>query len=165
MASKYAVTPKKDSVEEEAEKKKEDDDVKSEGGKSVKSGDDDDDEDETMIFKYTKKNEDGSQEHIEEEWSVEHAKILYLMSKYAKAARKADDAEGWIRQIPLLVLLYEGIEAGKLDFDYAPCSMLISQDGRSRRVWLNITQEGKAAVDDVREKEVTNGLTLTAEDF
>jgi WD repeat-containing protein 35 len=165
MASKYAVTPKKDSVEEEAEKKKEDDDVKSEGGKSVKSGDDDDDEDETMIFKYTKKNEDGSQEHIEEEWSVEHAKILYLMSKYAKAARKADDAEGWIRQIPLLVLLYEGIEAGKLDFDYAPCSMLISQDGRSRRVWLNITQEGKAAVDDLREKELINGLKLSTEDF
>ena len=61
----------------------------------------------------------------------EHAKILYLMSKYAKAALSPEDQEGWIRQIPLLVLLYEGIEAGSLDFDYA-LSMLISQGGRSR---------------------------------
>ena len=63
-------------------------------------GGSEDDEDETMIFKYTKKNEDGSSEIIEEEWSIEHGKILYLMSKYAKAALSADDQEGWIRQIP-----------------------------------------------------------------
>ena len=60
---------------------------------------------------------------------------------------------------------WDFIEAGSLDFDYAPCSMLISQGGRSRRVWLNITQEGKAAVDDLREKELINGLKLSTEDF
>ena len=145
MASKYAVSEEKEKPEEKPAEK-------SDAG----DGGSEDDEDETMIFKYTKKNEDGSSEIIEEEWSIEHAKILYLMSKYAKAALSADDQEGWIRQIPLLVLLYEGIEAGSLDFDYAPCSMLISQGGRSRRVWLNITQEGKAAVDDLREKELIN---------
>ena len=147
MASKYAVTEEKEKKEPEVDDKNE----KGDGGSE------DSDEDETMIFKYTKKNEDGSSEIIEEEWSIEHAKILYLMSKYAKAALSPEDQEGWIRQIPLLVLLYEGIEAGSLDFDYAPCSMLISQGGRSRRVWLNITQEGKAAVDDLREKELING--------
>ena len=155
MASKYAVTEEKEKKEPEVDDKNE----KGDGGSE------DSDEDETMIFKYTKKNEDGSSEIIEEEWSMEHAKILYLMSKYAKAALAPEDQEGWIRQIPLLVLLYEGIETGSLDFDYAPCSMLISQGGRSRRVWLNITQEGKAAVDDLREKELINGLKLSTEDF
>ena len=69
---------------------------------------------------------------VMEEWSKEHAKVLYLMSKYAVCAVTAEDTESWIRQIPLLVLLYEGITAGKLDYDYAPSSTLITQDGRSR---------------------------------
>ena len=156
-SSPYKITPRNDEAphEEEEKKRAENEDV-TEG---------DEDEPETMVFKYTKKNEDGSQEHIEEEWSVEHAKILYLMSKYARASRSAEEKEGWVRQVPLLVLLYEGVEAGALDFDYAPASMLISQDGRSRRVWLNVTQEGKAAVDDLREKELVNGLKLSTEDF
>lgn len=35
----------------------------------------------------------------------------------------------------------------------------------AKRVFLNITQEGKAAVDDLREKEHINGLKLSTEDF
>lgn len=70
-----------------------------------------------------------------------------------------------MRQLPLNVIMYQGITAGALDFDYAPCSMLVSFEGRSRRIWLNITQEGKAAVDDLREKGLLNGLKLSTEDF
>ena len=75
MASKYAVSEEKEKPEEKPAEK-------SDAG----DGGSEDDEDETMIFKYTKKNEDGSSEIIEEEWSIEHAKILYLMSKYAKSS-------------------------------------------------------------------------------
>jgi hypothetical protein len=63
---------------------------------------------------------------VEEEWSINHAKLLYLVSKFAVCARSAADQEGWIRSLPLIILMYEGIVAGVLDFDYAPASTLIS---------------------------------------
>ena len=59
-------------------------------------------------------------------------------------------------------MMYEGIVSGALDFDYAPAVTLISARGVSRRVWLNISQEGKAAVD---ERKLLNGLKLTSVDF
>jgi hypothetical protein len=88
-----------------------------------------------------------------------------MMSKFAVCARSAHDQESWIRSIPMLVLMFEGITGGVLDFDYAPASMLITIDGKSRRVWMNVTQEGKAAIDDLREKGLVNGLKLSTEDF
>jgi hypothetical protein len=57
-----------------------------------------------------------------------HARVLLLIGTYARAARHADEKEGWIRQIALIVMLYEGITQGLLDFDYAPNSTLVSQD-------------------------------------
>ena len=146
--------------EEEATKEE------AEGGDEEGGDDDDDDDDEpTVKYTYTVKHEDGTSELIEEEWSAQHCKICYLMSLYAKCALTSTDNESWIRNIPLVVLIYEGIVKGIIDFDYAPCSVLITQEGKSKRVWLNITQEGKAAVDDLREKELINGLKLSTEDF
>ena len=101
----------------------------------------------------------------EEEWSYDHARLLYLVSQYAKSARTVEENEGWVRQVPLLVMMYEAICAEALDFDYAPASMLVSHLGTSRRIWLNVTQEGKAAVDDLRERRMINGLKLSTEDF
>jgi len=63
------------------------------------------------------------------------------------------------------VLMFEGITAGQLDFDYAPFSTLICHNGVSQRKWMNVTQEGKAAIDDLREAELVNGLKLSTEDF
>jgi len=37
--------------------------------------------------------------------------------------------ETWLRETPLLVLIYEGIMAQELNFDYAPRSIQISHDG------------------------------------
>ena len=138
------------------------------GNKEEEDGendDEDDDDDEPVLYHWTEVKKDGTSEQVIEQWSPDHAKILYMMSLYARAAASAEENEGWIRSIPLLVLLYEGIVAGAIDFDYAPCSTLITQDGKSKRVFLNITQEGKAAVDDLREKEHINGLKLSTEDF
>ncbi len=101
----------------------------------------------------------------EEEWNEDHVKLLYMVSLYAKCALTPKDREGWIRQIPLYCLMYEGITCGTLDFDYAPQSLLISFEGRSRRIWLNITQEGRAALDDLREKHMLGALKLATEDF
>lgn len=99
------------------------------------------------------------------ELEADHAKVLYLVSKYARCALTADQSESWIRQIPLMVLIYEGIVEGALDFDYAPGSRLISAQGKSMRMWINISQEGKACVDDLREWKLINGLKLSTEDF
>ena len=92
----------------------------------------------------------------EEEWTMEHLKLLYLISKYAVTAQTAEDKEGWIRETPLLVLIYEGVVAGALDYDYAPCSMMMGK----RNVWMNVSQEGKDDLDDMRERGALNGLKL-----
>jgi len=51
-------------------------------------------------------------------------------------------------------MIYEGIVANVFDFDYAPQSDLIE----NRRVWLNISQEGKSDVEFLREEELLAGL-------
>ena len=98
-------------------------------------------------------------------WKLNHAKLLYMINKYAQPAKTAEEEESWVRNVPLIVLIYEGIVAGVLDFDYAPQSVLISQDGTSKRSFMNVTQEGKSAIDDLREKKLINGLKLSTEDF
>jgi len=100
-----------------------------------------------------------------QELECDHAKVLYIISKYARCAVTAQQREGWIRQIPLMVLIYEGVVSGVLDFDYAPGSRLVSAQGSSVRMWINISQEGKSCVDDLREWKLINGLKLSTEDF
>jgi hypothetical protein len=104
---------------------------------------------------------DSGSEGEEAEWTADHLKLLYLISQYAKVARSADDNEGWIRKNQLIVLMYECIVAGVLDYDYAPCSMIIG----TKRVWMNVTQEGKDDLDDLREGDLLNGLKLASADL
>jgi hypothetical protein len=126
----------------------------------------DDDEEENLIH-WTPPDEFflPYEEHEDEAWNEDHIKLLYMISLYAKCALTPEEREGWIRQLPLYCLMYEGVAKGVLDFDYAPQTQLISYEGRSRRVWLNITQEGKAAIDDLREKRMLGALKLATEDF
>ncbi len=64
------------------------------------------------------------------EMTPNHSKILILISKYGKTATAEDPEESWIRQLPLTVMIYEGITAGAIDCDYAPKSLIISSDGQ-----------------------------------
>ena len=41
----------------------------------------------------------------------------------------------------------------------------MSFEGASRRMFLNVSQEGRSAVEDLREQKLVNGLKLTSEDF
>ena len=61
-----------------------------------------------------------SSDQPEQEWTTEHLKVLYLISKYAAQSQAQEQRESWVRQTPLLVLIFEGIQAGALKFDYAP---------------------------------------------
>ena len=43
--------------------------------------------------------------------------------------------------------------------------VLLSFEGASRRMFLNLSQEGKSAVEDLMEQKLINGLKLSSEDF
>ncbi len=75
-------------------------------------------------------------------------RLLYLCDLHSDGGKK------WIRKPALIVLIYEGIVANVFDFDYAPQSELIE----NRRVWLNISQEGKSDIEFLREEELLAGL-------
>ncbi|KAJ0397996.1 hypothetical protein P43SY_004057 [Pythium insidiosum] len=99
------------------------------------------------------------------ELSDNHYKLLYLISLYAVAANSTKQNERWIRHIPLLVLMFEGIVRGVFDFDYAPASVRLSFKGRTLRRWINVSREGQAAIDDLWELGLVNGLKLSSDDF
>jgi hypothetical protein len=81
-----------------------------------------------------------------------HCKLLVLISKYGQMP-VADEPETWIRELPLLVLVYEGITAGVFEMDYSPQCMTMSHTGVTRRMFLNISQEAKSAIDELREQK------------
>ena len=64
-----------------------------------------------------------------------HCQLLVLISKYGQIP-VADEPETWIRELPLLVLVYEGITAGVFE-----------------------------AIDELREQELISALKISSEDF
>lgn len=97
--------------------------------------------------------------------SANHFKLLYLISLYAIASNSTKQNERWIRHVPLLVLMFEGIVRGKFGFDYAPSSVRLAFKGRTLRRWINISREGSAAINDLWELHLVNGLKLSSDDF
>lgn len=113
-----------------------------------------------------------------DEWmellTPEQLKLLYMLQKYAKCAAEKGDEESWMREIHLSVLIYEGTVDEVFDYDYAPQSVLVG----NRRVWMNVSQEGRDDIDDLREHHepeegkrafaqppLINGLKLSTEDL
>ena len=92
--------------------------------------------------------------------SVEHLKILYLVSKYSAFAERARDAEVWVRYQPLLVLMYECIVRGVFDYDYAPASAMV----HGKRIYMNVTQEGRDHLEDLVEAKYVRALRTITED-
>jgi hypothetical protein len=41
------------------------------------------------------------QEFIDVRWTLNHARLLYMISKYAVPSQSIEDDESWIRQVPL----------------------------------------------------------------
>eukprot|EP01052_Picozoa_sp_SAG31_P014017 SAG31_NODE_858_length_11437_cov_38.887049_3_plen_844_part_00 len=90
--------------------------------------------------------------------SDSHMMLLYLIHKYSDGdSGQAGCGDRWVRGIPLLVLMYEGIVAQVLDYDYAPQSIKVGR----RRIFMNITQEGRDDIDDLREAGLVLSLKLT----
>ncbi|CEG47274.1 uncharacterized protein PHALS_03920 [Plasmopara halstedii] len=97
--------------------------------------------------------------------SANQFKLLYLINLYAVASNSTRQNERWIRHVPLLVLLFEGILNDAFDFDYAPASIRLSYKGKTLRRWINFSREGKAAIDDLWALRLINGLKLSSDDF
>ena len=112
---------------------------------------------------YTRKEQDENR-IIRMKMTENHLKLIYLISRYGKCATTPEEEETWIREVPLQVLVFEGIVNEVFDFDYAPISVQVSVAGGQRRLWMNISQEGKAATDDLREWLLLNGLKTTTVD-
>jgi hypothetical protein len=81
----------------------------------------------------------------------EHLRLLYLISKYTSSTR-------WLRELPLIVLIFEGVRAGIFPYDYAPDAVTVS----GIIVFMNVPQEGRDDVDDLREAGLLSSLKLTA---
>jgi len=65
------------------------------------------------------------EEKSDDFWTVNHLKLLYLISKYSHCAQTVYEKERWIRKLPMLVLLYEGIVQRVFEYDYAPASEVV----------------------------------------
>lgn len=87
--------------------------------------------------------------------------MLYLLSLYSRPAQTGGENEEWIRKSALMVLVYEGIVARTFDYDYAPSSAMVE----GRRLYLNVSQEGKGDIDFLREEELVNGLKLASKEY
>ena len=86
-----------------------------------------------------------------EELEEEHLRLLYLISKYTSSSR-------WLRELPLLVLIFEGVQGGVFTYDYAPDAVTVS----GAIVFMNVSQEGRDDVDDLREAGLLASLKLSA---
>jgi hypothetical protein len=73
-------------------------------------------------------------------------------------ATTLEEKETWIREQSLLCLVYEGIKAGVFSFDYAPKSSFVLQNHRAGRVYLNVSQEARIAIQDLMSWQLARAL-------
>jgi hypothetical protein len=84
-----------------------------------------------------------------------------LIDLYTKQATTRDDKDQWVRKPALSVLMYEGIIAEVFDYDYSPQSVLI----KSRRIWMNISQEALSDTELLREKGLLSALQMPSSSY
>jgi len=90
----------------------------------------------------------------EHEITQEMRRVLYLIAEYTK---KGDEyGKLIIKELPLKAIIFKGIIDKVLDYDYAPISQMYIE---SRR-YLNISQEGKDDLNDLRELGFLNKIRL-----
>ncbi len=65
---------------------------------------------------------------------------MALIAHYGTFSNSVEEKETWIRSTALQVLIFEGIHLGVFEFDFSPTSVRVSQDGRSGRVYMNVSQ-------------------------
>lgn len=92
--------------------------------------------------------------------SYEHCKLLYLISLYALPAKTSADAENWIRDIPLKVIIFEGILAGILDLDFCPTMVALSLEDRTKNVYLNMSHESISMISELHLSGLISAIKM-----
>lgn len=75
-------------------------------------------------------------------------KLLYLIGEYSALSPDGVQKETWMPQIPLMVLIYEGVVNKIFTYDYSPMGEYVGR----HRVFFNYSQEGKADIDTLRQR-------------
>ena len=97
-------------------------------------------------------------EDMEPEWNENQRRVLYMIILLTHDPAMST----WVRRNNLMVYIFEAAVAGVLDYDYAPKIEVIA----GRRVFVNISQEGRDDVDDLRHYGLLHSVRLqTAQQF
>mmetsp|Transcript_14391 Transcript_14391/g.18856 ORF Transcript_14391/g.18856 Transcript_14391/m.18856 type:complete len:851 (+) Transcript_14391:129-2681(+) len=125
--------------------------------KPMHDEEDDDDEDSDLSEEETESEDDDS---VGEEAGVteNQKRLLYMISLYTKAAQNSEEKDEWIRKNAVTVLIYEGVVANVLDYDYAPSSFSIE----SQHIYMNVSQEGASDIDFLCEESLIKRLKLSS---
>ena len=103
----------------------------------------------------------------EGEIGVDHTRLLFLISIYTSTSNVnvfpnvQENNEIWVRKTQLLVILYECIRSGALNYDYAPMAETMG----AKRVWLNVTQEGVDDLDDMVQAGLLCSLRMSSKKY
>lgn len=68
------------------------------------------------------------------------ARLLILIGQFASHVTRG------LRYNSLLVLVYEAIMEGVLQYDFCPAPVILTLDGRDTCVWMNTSCEAEAAI-------------------
>lgn len=92
-----------------------------------------------------------------EDMTDDQRRLLILISRFSKPAKKRDETETWIKKIPLMSLVDRGIKEKVFKtYDFAPS--LVDYMGTTR--FANISKEGEDDVADLREMGFVERLKL-----
>jgi hypothetical protein len=95
--------------------------------------------------------------NMPEEMTQDQMRLLILISKFSKPAKRAEETETWIKKIPLMALIDQGIRRKIFKgYDFAPS--LVDYMGGKR--FANISKEGEDDVADLRELHFVERLKL-----
>jgi len=71
-----------------------------------------------------------------------------MIAEYSSLSNDRAVKERWMPQIPLMVLIYEGIVQQLFHYDYSPSSEIVGH----QRIYFNYSQEGKNDIDTLRTR-------------
>ena len=86
-------------------------------------------------------------------------KLLYLI--YLCTKDKPEATNRWVRELTLMVYVYEGTVDQRFTYDYAPTAYKVND----KRIYLNLSQEGLDDICDLRERDLVVGLKITSQTY
>lgn len=103
----------------------------------------------------------------EYQWSIAHARILYLISVFALESPFAheDEREPWIKELHLMVFLYEAIKNSLLPFNTCPqCMLAVDHHGKTQKIWINSPTESVGFINDLCKRGFIHILRIMTQD-